>query len=105
LGLRSYGPAPPPHVFSRQQLDDFKRDGSGKQEAQMFKKALIIAGVALMAAAVPTAPAAACHSGCTSSGSTGSTGSTGGTPVPAPAGIGLFAAAALGLIAKRRRAA
>jgi hypothetical protein len=55
-----------------------------------------------MAAAVPTAPAAACHSGCTS---TGSTGSTGGTPVPAPAGIGLFAAAALGLIAKRRRAA
>ena len=68
----------------------------------MFKKALIIGGVALMAAAVPTAPAAACHSSCSS---TGSTGSTGGTPVPAPAGIGLFAAAALGLIAKRRRAA
>jgi hypothetical protein len=67
----------------------------------MFKKALIIAGVALMAAAVPTAPAAACHSGC----DTGSSGSNGGTPVPAPAGIGLFAAAALGLIAKRRRAA
>jgi hypothetical protein len=68
----------------------------------MFKKALIIGGIALMAAAVPTAPAAACHSGCTSSGTPGS---TGGTPVPAPAGIGLFAAAALGLIAKRRRAA
>jgi MYXO-CTERM domain-containing protein len=36
--------------------------------------------------------------------STGSTGSTGGTPVPAPAGIGLFALGALGLIARRRRA-
>lgn len=37
--------------------------------------------------------------------STGSTGSTGGTPVPAPAGLGLFALGALGLIARRRRAA
>jgi hypothetical protein len=36
--------------------------------------------------------------------STGSTGSTGGTPVPAPAGIGLFALGALGLVARRRRA-
>ncbi|HEX9954149.1 MAG TPA: LPXTG cell wall anchor domain-containing protein [Allosphingosinicella sp.] len=37
--------------------------------------------------------------------STGSTGSTGGTPVPAPAGLGLFALAALGLFAGRRRKA
>jgi MYXO-CTERM domain-containing protein len=35
--------------------------------------------------------------------STGSTGSTGGTPVPAPAGLGLFALGALALIARRRR--
>ncbi|HEY0086945.1 MAG TPA: PEP-CTERM sorting domain-containing protein [Allosphingosinicella sp.] len=35
--------------------------------------------------------------------STGSTGSTGGTPVPAPAGLGLFALGALGLLARRRR--
>ena len=39
-------------------------------------------------------------------GSTGSTGgSTGGTPVPAPAGLGLFALGALGLLARRRRKA
>jgi hypothetical protein len=37
--------------------------------------------------------------------STGSTGSTGGTPVPAPAGLGLFALAAMGLFAGRRRKA
>jgi MYXO-CTERM domain-containing protein len=37
--------------------------------------------------------------------STGSTGSTGGTPVPAPAGLGLFALGALGLLARRRRSA
>jgi MYXO-CTERM domain-containing protein len=37
--------------------------------------------------------------------STGSTGSTGGTPVPAPAGLGLFALGALGLLARRRRKA
>ena len=37
--------------------------------------------------------------------STGSTGSTGGTPVPAPAGLGLFALGALGLLARRRRRA
>src|SRR3954469_7678581 len=72
---------------------------SGKQEAQMLKKAFIIGGIALMAPAVPTAPAAACHSSCSS---TGSTGSTGGTPVPAPAGIGLFAPAAPRLIARPR---
>jgi hypothetical protein len=42
----------------------------------------------------------------TSTGSTGgSTGSTGGTPVPAPAGLGLFALGALGLLARRRRRA
>ena len=37
--------------------------------------------------------------------STGSTGSTGGTPVPAPAGLGLFALGALALVARRRRKA
>jgi hypothetical protein len=36
-------------------------------------------------------------------GSTGSTGSTGGTPVPAPAGLSLFALGAIGLLARRRR--
>ena len=35
--------------------------------------------------------------------STGSTGSTGGTPVPAPAGLGLFALGAMALVASRRR--
>jgi hypothetical protein len=35
--------------------------------------------------------------------STGSTGSTGGTPVPAPAGLGLFALGAMALVATRRR--
>lgn len=68
----------------------------------MIKKALILGGIVLMTAAIPTAPAAACRSSCTSSGTPGT---SGGTPVPAPAGLGLFAAAALGLIAKRRRAA
>ena len=37
------------------------------------------------------------------SSSGGSTGSTGGTPVPAPAGLGLFALAAAGLVTRRRR--
>jgi len=66
-----------------------------------FKHILAIGGVALAIAALP-APASACNSGCTGS-TGGSTGSTGGTEVPAPAGLGLFAAAAMGLVAKRRR--
>jgi hypothetical protein len=69
-----------------------------------LKHILAIGGVALAIATLP-APASACNTGCTGSsgGSTGSTGSTGGTEVPAPAGLGLFAAAAMGLVAKRRR--
>jgi hypothetical protein len=100
--LRSYFYNGLSSVFSLQQLDRSTSRLGHKQEAQMIKKALILGGIVLMTAAVPTAPAAACRSSCSS---TGSTGSTGGTPVPAPAGLGLFAAAALGLIAKRRRAA
>jgi hypothetical protein len=75
-----------------------------------LKHIFAIGGVALSLATLP-APALACSTGCgtcttTCTGSSGgSTGSTGGTEVPAPAGLGLFAAAALGLVAKRRRTA
>ena len=67
-----------------------------------LKHILAVGGVALAIAAIP-APASACGNSCSSTG--GSTGSTGGTPVPAPAGLALFGAAALGLVAKRRRQA
>jgi hypothetical protein len=66
-----------------------------------LKHIIAIGGVALAIASLP-APASACNTGCTGS-SGGTTGSTGGTEVPAPAGLGLFAAAAMGLVAKRRR--
>jgi hypothetical protein len=56
-----------------------------------------------VAAAALPAPAIACKSSC--SGSTGKVeSSTGGQPVPAPAGIALFALAAT-LVATRRRKA
>jgi len=64
-----------------------------------LKTLLVIGGAALAIAALP-APAQACHSGCTTTTSSGS----GGTDVPAPAAFGLFGAAALGLVARRRRA-
>jgi hypothetical protein len=68
-----------------------------------LKTLLIVGGAALAVAALPV-PAQACNSGCpTSTGGTTSTGS-GGTDVPAPAAFGLFAAAAMGLVARRRRA-
>ncbi|HMC91000.1 MAG TPA: PEP-CTERM sorting domain-containing protein [Allosphingosinicella sp.] len=63
-----------------------------------LKTLLVIGGAALAMAALP-APAQACHSGCTPPPTT-----TGGTDVPAPAAFGLFGAAALGLVARRRRA-
>jgi len=65
----------------------------------MIGKLFLTGGIALAAAALP-APAAACGSGCP--GATGNVeSSTGGQPVPAPAGIALFALAAT-LIATRR---
>jgi hypothetical protein len=71
-----------------------------------LKTLLVIGGAALAVAALP-APASACNHGCPT-GSTSSTSSTstgsGGTDVPAPAAFGLFGAAALGLVARRRRA-
>jgi len=62
-----------------------------------LKTLLFIGGAALAVAALP-APAQACHNSCTPPSSTG------GTDVPAPAALGLFAASAIGLIARRRRA-
>ena len=59
----------------------------------MTGKLFLIGGIALAAAALP-APATACRNSCS--------GSTGGQPVPAPAGIALFALAAT-LVATRRR--
>jgi MYXO-CTERM domain-containing protein len=64
-----------------------------------LKTLLVIGGAALAITALP-APAQACNSGCPTTTSTGS----GGTDVPAPAAFGLFGAAALGLVARRRRA-
>lgn len=64
-----------------------------------LKTLLVIGGAALAVAALPV-PAQACHSGCT----TPPPSTTGGTDVPAPAAVGLFAAAAMGLVARRRRA-
>ena len=64
-----------------------------------IKHVLAAGAVALSMASIP-APASACANSCTSTG-----GSSGGTQVPAPAAVGLFAAAALGLVAKRRRKA
>jgi MYXO-CTERM domain-containing protein len=58
-----------------------------------LKTLLIIGGAALAIAALP-APAQACHSGCNPPPP---------TDVPAPAAFGLFGAAALGLVARRRR--
>lgn len=64
-----------------------------------LKTFFVIGGAALAIAALP-APAAACgHNPCSTTSST-----TGGTDVPAPAAFGLFAAAAIGLVARRRRA-
>jgi LPXTG-motif cell wall-anchored protein len=71
-----------------------------------LKTLLVIGGAALAIAALP-APASACgHTSCSTSSGNTSTGntSTGGTDVPAPAVFGLFAASALGLVARRRRA-
>ena len=66
----------------------------------MIGKLFVTGAIALAAAALP-APAAACRGSC--SGSTGNVeSSTGGQPVPAPAGIALFALAAT-LVATRRR--
>jgi hypothetical protein len=67
-----------------------------------LKTLLVIGGAALAVAALPV-PAQACHSGCSTSSGNTSTGS-GGTDVPAPAAFGLFAASAIGLVARRRRA-
>jgi len=62
---------------------------------------LFLTGGIVLAAANLSGPAAACKSSC--SGSTGNVeSSTGGQPVPAPAGIALFALAAT-LVATRRR--
>ncbi|HEY0312394.1 MAG TPA: PEP-CTERM sorting domain-containing protein [Allosphingosinicella sp.] len=66
-----------------------------------LKTLLVIGGAALAIAALP-APAQACHSGCP--GTTTTSSGSGGTDVPAPAAFGLFGAAALGLVARRRRA-
>jgi len=68
----------------------------------MIGKLFLTGGIALAAAALP-APASACKSSCP--GSTGNVeSSTGGQPVPAPAGVALFALAAT-LVATRRRKA
>ena len=79
----------------------------------MFQRTRIIAAIGLTVAfSVATQPALACgkhrrncDTGSTSSSSGGSTssGDSGGTPVPAPAAIGLFGAGAAGLIVGRRR--
>jgi|GEM_PF-4768535 len=60
-----------------------------------LKTLLVIGGAALAVAALPV-PAQACHSGCTNPPPP--------TDVPAPAAFGLFAASAIGLVARRRRA-
>jgi hypothetical protein len=69
----------------------------------MIRKLILIGGIGLAAVALP-APAAACgHSSCT--GSTGNVeSSTGGQPVPAPAGLALFALAATLIVTRRRKA-
>jgi len=85
------------------------------QETSMFRRTRIIAAIGLTVAfSVATQPALACgkhrrncdttstSTGSTSSGST-SSGDNGGTPVPAPAALGLFGAGAAGLIVGRRR--
>jgi MYXO-CTERM domain-containing protein len=58
-------------------------------------KTLFVIGAAALAVAALPAPAQACHSGCNPPPP---------TDVPAPAAFGLFAASALGLVARRRRA-
>ena len=62
-----------------------------------LKTLFVIGGAALAIAALP-APASACgHTACNPP-------SPPPTDVPAPAAFGLFAAAAIGLVARRRRA-